>query len=148
MKTDILLGRLEKVRKHSKGWTACCPAHEDKTASLSVTERDGRLLIHCFAGCAAASVMAAVGLELADLFDDHKSESPSMARRDAANALSIACAQSPSVGFDIEVCLIGIEHTLAGVPFATQEDEATYIGALTRVLAILNKFNQLRKYHG
>jgi hypothetical protein len=92
--------------------------------------------------------MAAVGLELADLFDDHKSESPSMARRDAANALSIACAQSPSVGFDIEVCLIGIEHTLAGVPFATQEDEATYIGALTRVLAILNKFNQLRKYHG
>lgn len=37
-----------------------CPAHEDTTPSLSVTERDGRTLVHCFAGCAQEDVLEAL----------------------------------------------------------------------------------------
>lgn len=71
MLVDTLLTRLEHVRKSGRGHVARCPAHEDRTASLSVAEADdGRVLVHCFAGCRAADVVAAVGLELADLFPE------------------------------------------------------------------------------
>jgi len=65
-----LLNRLEKVRRTGEGrYMACCPAHDDRTPSLSIKEcDDGRLLVHCFAGCPTDDVMAAVGLTMADLF--------------------------------------------------------------------------------
>jgi hypothetical protein len=45
-----------------------CPAHDDGKASLSVAAtRDGRVLLHCHAGCAAEAVVAALGLTMADL---------------------------------------------------------------------------------
>jgi hypothetical protein len=48
---------------------AACPAHADRSPSLSITEvGDGRTLIHCHAGCGAAEVLAAVGLDFADLY--------------------------------------------------------------------------------
>jgi len=51
-------------------WIARCPAHEDRSPSLSVRElADGRVLINCFAGCGAADVLDAIGLRMADLFD-------------------------------------------------------------------------------
>ncbi len=48
---DHVLSRLTKVNKVNGGYMARCPAHEDRTPSLSVTERDGRVLVNCFAGC-------------------------------------------------------------------------------------------------
>jgi putative DNA primase/helicase len=43
-------------------WMACCPAHDDKTPSLSIQEGvDSTLLVHCFAGCGQALVIAALG---------------------------------------------------------------------------------------
>lgn len=54
-------------------WT--CPAHEDRSPSLSVNEGDdGRVLINCFAGCEAAAVVEAIGLNLRDLFDGRPPE--------------------------------------------------------------------------
>jgi hypothetical protein len=48
---------------------AKCPAHKDRRASLSVRELDdGRVLLHCFAQCDVASVVAALGLQMEDLF--------------------------------------------------------------------------------
>jgi len=69
---DNLLSQLEKVqRKGDQRWTACCPAHDDKNPSLALTELgDGRVLIKCFAGCATADVLNAVGLTMGDLFPD------------------------------------------------------------------------------
>jgi hypothetical protein len=67
-----LLARLEGVRQTGPGrWVARCPAHEDRNPSLSIRETDdGRILVHDFAGCGAADVVAAVGLCLADLFPE------------------------------------------------------------------------------
>ncbi|MCC7409240.1 MAG: DUF3987 domain-containing protein, partial [Phycisphaeraceae bacterium] len=49
-------------------WMARCPAHEDRKPSLSIGEGDdGRALLHCHAGCEAGQVVAAIGLDLADL---------------------------------------------------------------------------------
>jgi putative DNA primase/helicase len=64
-----LLERLQAVRKTgSATWSARCPAHEDRSPSLSITNAQGRVLVHCHAGCAAEDVVAALGLRLADLF--------------------------------------------------------------------------------
>jgi len=70
MSADTLLSLLKKVRKTSpKSWTACCPAHNDKSPSLAVSESDdGTVLVHCFGGCSVHEVVGAVGLELEDLF--------------------------------------------------------------------------------
>ena len=52
-------------------WIARCPAHEDQRPSLSIRKvDDGRILLHDFAGCSAADVVAAVGLELSDIFPE------------------------------------------------------------------------------
>ena len=71
MSVDLLLSRLDRVRgKHPK-YMARCPAHDDNGLSLSIKAMDdGRILVHCFAGCGAADVMESVGLSLADLFPE------------------------------------------------------------------------------
>jgi hypothetical protein len=81
---ERLLSRLERVRRCGKGHIARCPAHEDKTASLSVTEGEGgAALVHCFAGCIAADVVAAVGLQLSDLFVKKPTANMTFAERSA-----------------------------------------------------------------
>lgn len=70
MSAEDLLSRLEKSRKTGSGtWIACCPAHKDKNPSMTVRELDdGRVLVHCFAGCSTEDVLGAVGLEFDSLF--------------------------------------------------------------------------------
>lgn len=63
-----LLSRLADASQAGKGWSARCPAHEDRRASLSISEGDdGRALVKCHAGCAVDAVCAAVGLRVVDL---------------------------------------------------------------------------------
>jgi hypothetical protein len=65
-----LLPHLDGVKETGAGkWQARCPAHGDKTPSLSIKEiNDGTLLLKCWAGCSAGEIVGALGLELADLF--------------------------------------------------------------------------------
>ena len=66
---EQLLSRLARVKGRNGSWTACCPAHDDKGPSLAVTEReDGRILMHCFAGCNISDVLGALGMDMNDLF--------------------------------------------------------------------------------
>ena len=64
-----LLDRLEGVRGREGNWIARCPAHEERSPSLSIgIGDDGRVLLHCHAGCGPADVVGAVGLEMSNLF--------------------------------------------------------------------------------
>ena len=67
---ESVLARLDKVKPDGASkWKACCPAHDDTQPSLAIKETsDGTVLLHCFAGCTARDITAAVGLELRDLF--------------------------------------------------------------------------------
>jgi hypothetical protein len=57
------------VQRHGKGCRALCPACGGKSRKLSLTQGDdGRVLLHCFAGCQPHEVLAAVGLTVNDLF--------------------------------------------------------------------------------
>ncbi len=66
---------LPKFRKSGAGnYMACCPAHSDKSASLSIKEEpDGRVLFHCFAGCDKQAILDACGMEWADVMPERLS---------------------------------------------------------------------------
>jgi hypothetical protein len=72
MNAAALVDRLHGVRQTGPDrWLARCSAHDDARASLSVRELDdGRLLLHCFAGCSVDEIVAALGMDLSDLFPD------------------------------------------------------------------------------
>ena len=73
-----LLTMLQSVSgPNSSGeYTAKCPAHQDRTASLTLTEKqsakDGKTRVYlcCHAGCANTDVMAALGITAKDLIVD------------------------------------------------------------------------------
>lgn len=69
---ESFLARLDAVRQRGAGrWVARCPAHDDRTPSLSVAEAaSGTVLIKCFAGCATVDVLAAIGLTFRDVLPD------------------------------------------------------------------------------
>lgn len=75
---EIVLPRFDSVRRSGAGYTAKCPAHEDRRASLSIGPgRDQPVVFHCHAGCHPDDVMGALDLTWADLShprdnDDHR----------------------------------------------------------------------------
>lgn len=69
MTLQEILPLFSGVHGSGKQYSARCPAHDDKHASLSISEGDGgRILFNCHAGCASDAVAAAVGLKMQDLF--------------------------------------------------------------------------------
>jgi len=46
-----------------------CPAHPDNNPSLGVDDRGDKVMVRCYAGCHVDDVVAALGMELSDLFD-------------------------------------------------------------------------------
>ena len=67
---ERILERLDAVSRNGNGWKARCPGHEDRAPSLSVGEGDdGRVLLRCWAGCEVGEIVAAMGLEMGDLFE-------------------------------------------------------------------------------
>jgi len=64
-----VLHRLKAVRGNRGEWRARCPAHDDRTPSLSIAEAsNGTVLLHCFAGCEPHDILEAIGLDWSDLF--------------------------------------------------------------------------------
>ncbi|WP_066112063.1 MULTISPECIES: DUF7146 domain-containing protein [Sphingomonadales] len=62
---------LDGTWRRDKGM-CCCPAHDDRTPSLSVTLGRKAILFHCFAGCSNEAVIAALercGVRSRNLFD-------------------------------------------------------------------------------
>ncbi len=66
---DALRRRGSRVQRSKDRARATCPVHSDSRPSLSVTWRDGRVLMRCWAGCKTGDVLSALGLRFADLFD-------------------------------------------------------------------------------
>ena len=64
-----IIAHFPDAKKNGSGYHCCCPAHEDRTPSLSIAEgAAGRTLITCHAGCTTESILSARGLKMADLF--------------------------------------------------------------------------------
>ncbi len=57
------------AKKSGRGYSLRCPAHDDTTPSLSVSEGDdGKILVNCFSGCSHANICGSLGIEITSLF--------------------------------------------------------------------------------
>lgn len=55
------LARQLHTRKTGTGWSAKCPAHDDREPSLSISQAaDGKVLVKCHAGCEQEAVVEAL----------------------------------------------------------------------------------------
>jgi putative DNA primase/helicase len=56
-----------QARKNGPRWMARCPSHEDRKPSLSISEGEQSILLHCHAGCSVESICAALDIKVSDL---------------------------------------------------------------------------------
>lgn len=132
MSAEILLSRLDRVKRTGPGrWQARCPAHDDKGPSLTVRELDdGRVLLHCFAGCDVHEVVAAAGLTLSDLFPERQVRGkPERRPFPAADVLR-------AVAFEAIVVMVSASSLLSGEAFGPADRERLGL-AVNRIQAAL-----------
>lgn len=145
---EALLQRLDAVQKSGNGWRSKCPACGGRSQKLAIAERDGRVLVHCFAGCRAEDVIHAVGLTWADLHPPrHWPQSPEE-RRAAGRAIRDAgMASALSVlALEARVALIAARQ-LARWQSLNVEDDARLNLAVERIegaAALLVEANRWR----
>jgi len=69
MTAEAFADLVQAQRIGSGRWKARCPAHNDRSPSLSIRRGDdGRVLVLCRAGCALETILAALKLVKRDLF--------------------------------------------------------------------------------
>ncbi len=70
---EKFLHLLSGLKRSGSEWAARCPAHDDQHQSLTIREKDdGRVLVHCHAGCTPIQIVTALGLRIGDLFPPDK----------------------------------------------------------------------------
>ncbi|MFZ4539637.1 hypothetical protein [Propionivibrio sp.] len=102
-----------------------CPAHADKRASATWRELDdGRLLIHCFAGCDAPSILAAIGLEMTDLYPERLTDSGKRERRPFLATDALRC-----VAFEALVVAAAAAALATGEPLSSVDRDRLMVAA-------------------
>jgi len=68
---ENFLSRLDKVKQVGRGeWVACCPAHDDKHPSMSISEKGDTFVVHCHTCKAGGTeIMESVGLTVNDFYE-------------------------------------------------------------------------------
>ncbi len=133
MGIDALISRLDGVRETSPGkYLSRCPSHDDRSPSLAIRDGDdGRVLIHCFAGCETEDVLSAVGLSFSDLYperigQDHAYK-PVGQRFDARQVLRVLRSETTLVA-------IAAENIAEGITLS-DEDRDRVFNAACRIRA-------------
>lgn len=73
---ETVLDRLDRVQRAGSNTVASCPVashgkgNGDRNPSLSITEKEGRVLMHCMSGCLVDEILATIGLDFTDLWDE------------------------------------------------------------------------------
>ena len=76
-----VIGRLTALglepRKASEGYSCSCPAHKDRSPSLSIgIGSNGQALIKCHKGCSLDSILSSLHLKTSDLFSEDGATKP------------------------------------------------------------------------
>jgi hypothetical protein len=137
MNLEAVLARLQGARRNRTGWIARCPAHVDRSPSLSIREGGGRrVLLHCFAGCTVESICTALGIKMNALFSQprrYHNPQPEIVRdaqrqieglrsrlspRDCERAVTVVLAYPGDLDFAIARALaLAVEGELVQIAF-------------------------------
>lgn len=111
---------LTGARNNGERWMARCPAHEDRSPSLSIAEgADGRVLLHCHAGCSVEAIAAAVGVAVSALFADELRSVEGCTLDSLARHTGIARAALESYGLTSDVDQYGTP--VVAIPYRDQD---------------------------
>lgn len=126
---DAILSRLHRVKKTGRGsWLACCPAHNDRSPSMTLREcDDGRILAHCFGGCSIAEIVASVGLGWDEWFPEKPQENAKPYRRPFPSADVLEAVASDSALIAVTVA------NMANGEKITPEDYLAMLNAAGRI---------------
>jgi len=115
---DALLSRLQAVKQTGpQRWIGRCPAHGDRTPSLSVRELDdGRVLVHCFAGCSVPAILMAVDLEFEALFPERTIEHGAREPRPFSALDALRC-----VAFEATLSAVAASNLAQGIPLSRSD---------------------------
>lgn len=71
MQLNDILQRFNGLKANgNSSYQVKCPCHDDKHASLTISENNGKILMHCHAGCDIECICRAVGINQSDLFSE------------------------------------------------------------------------------
>ena len=152
---EAILSRLERVKETGPNtWVASCPTSThgqgDRSRGLSIREGDdGRVLIHCHAGCGVDEIVNAIGLELHDLFPQREITYPHHAPRGSLiGRPRIRRIPWPdlweALEVDLTACSLAFSRLAAGQQFTT-EDALSISAMAGRVAA---KISEVRHGRG
>ena len=128
MSVDALLPRLDGVRRTGADrWIARCPAHGDRAPSLSIRELgDGRVLMHCFAGCAIEDLLASIELGMESLFPPRTIGDHVRRERSPYDAHSILLC----VVADLEIGSVAADNIANGVALTDADRDRLRLAAI------------------
>ena len=133
MSLVTLIDRLDGAKETGHGkYIARCPAHDDRSPSLAIKDcGDGRILLHCFAGCDVESVLDALGLSFSDIMPERVGEmhtyKPVRQRFDARQVLRVLRPEATLVA-------IAAENIAEGITLS-DEDRDRVFNAACRIRA-------------
>ncbi len=68
---ENILHKFSNVKQTGNSQYQClCPVHNDNKASLTITIKEDKTLLHCHAGCSTVDILNSKGLTLSDLFTE------------------------------------------------------------------------------
>lgn len=71
MTLDEIIQRFNNAKKiKHNSYQCCCPSHNDKKASLTITDTGNKILLYCHAGCDTKNIIKKVGLNMSDLYNN------------------------------------------------------------------------------
>lgn len=137
---DRLLPCLDGVRRHGTGWRADCPTGHRSRGALSIAAGDdGRVLLRCWAGCDALTVVQAVGLTLADLFPDRLPDYSPAGRRAAAEFRTLS-------GWKAALSVLGREATVVAIAArAIRDGDELTGGDIERLAVAIERIDHARE---
>jgi hypothetical protein len=116
---EDILPHLQKVRRTGKNnWLACCPAHDDKSPSMTIHQADnGKVVVRCHAECSFESIVGAVGLGWDPWFPPKQAEDRSPAIRRPFPAGDVLEALS----FEATVVAVAAANIANGVELSAED---------------------------
>jgi hypothetical protein len=137
MTTAELLPLLDGVRTRGSGkWLGRCPAHQDKSPSLTIAEGERGLLLKCWAGCTLKEITGALKVSVKDLFFDTAATSDerrqAVEERLQAKAKEQAAYKAEGLRRDALREAQALIHSACGISIAKWSDEQLH-AALERI---------------
>lgn len=128
-----ILSQLKKVKKAGTDrWMACCPAHDDKSPSLSIMQNEtGKVNVHCFAGCGGEEILRAIGMSLADLYPDRIDPPKGLGKAAPFNPYDVLAGLASEA---MIVAMLGSE--LADHPLSPEDRKRLFL-AVSRIRAAI-----------